>query len=151
MIEKNDIRVVALAGGVGGARLAQGLVNILSPDQLSIVVNTGDDFEHYGLTICPDLDTVTYTLAGLANPGTGWGIEGDTFTCLEAIQRLGNPTWFHLGDRDLATHLVRSQSIEPGETVDRSHPNHMHPPGGQARRAAHVRHTLTHVGAYQPG
>jgi len=117
MSEKNDIKVIALAGGVGGARLVQGLANILTPDQLSIVVNTGDDFEHFGLTICPDLDTVTYTLAGLANPGTGWGIEGDTFACLEAIQRLGSPTWFHVGDRDLATHLVRTDLLSQGKRL----------------------------------
>ena len=117
MDETMNPRVVALAGGVGGARLAQGLASILTPDQLSIVVNTGDDFEHFGLTICPDLDTVTYTLAGLANPGTGWGIEGDTFECLEAIQRLGSPTWFHVGDRDLATHLVRTNLLSQGKRL----------------------------------
>ena len=103
--------VVALAGGVGGARLAQGLAAVLPPDQLSIVVNTGDDFEHLGLTICPDLDTVTYTLAGLSNPGTGWGIEGDTFNCLEGIRRLGGSTWFRLGDQDLATHILRTNLL----------------------------------------
>jgi LPPG:FO 2-phospho-L-lactate transferase len=117
MSEKTDSKVVALAGGVGGARLVQGLANILPPDRLSIVVNTGDDFEHFGLTICPDLDTVTYTLAGLANPGTGWGIEGDTFECLKAIQRLGSPTWFHVGDRDLATHLVRTNLLNQGKKL----------------------------------
>jgi LPPG:FO 2-phospho-L-lactate transferase len=117
MIDTNNPKIVALAGGVGGARLVQGLARILSPDQLSIVVNTGDDFEHFGLTICPDLDTVTYTLAGLSNPGTGWGIEGDTFTCLEAIQHLGSPTWFHLGDRDMATHLVRTNLLKQGKRL----------------------------------
>jgi len=109
--------VVALAGGVGGARLAHGLAAILPPKQLSIVVNTGDDFEHLGLTICPDLDTVTYTLAGLANPDTGWGIEGDTFNCLEGIQRLGDLAWFRLGDRDLATHIVRSNLLRQGQRL----------------------------------
>jgi LPPG:FO 2-phospho-L-lactate transferase len=119
MIEKKDlgVSVVALAGGVGGARLVQGLVKILSPDQLSIVVNTGDDFEQLGLTICPDLDTVRYTLAGLANPGTGWGIEGDTFSCLEALHQLGIPTWFHLGDRDLATHIMRTHFLSQGKRL----------------------------------
>jgi len=117
MNETMHPKVVALAGGVGGARLAQGLANILAPDQLSVVVNTGDDFEHFGLTICPDLDTVTYTLAGLANPGTGWGIEGDTFECLKAMQRLGSPTWFHLGDQDLATHLMRTNLLSQGKRL----------------------------------
>jgi LPPG:FO 2-phospho-L-lactate transferase len=119
MIAKELINpgVVALAGGVGGARLAHGLVNILPPNQLSIVVNTGDDFQHLGLTICPDLDTVTYTLAGLANPGTGWGIEGDTFTCLDAIQKLAGPAWFHLGDQDIATHLVRTHLMKQGNSL----------------------------------
>lgn len=112
-----DVGVVALAGGVGGARLVHGLVNLLHPDQFSIVVNTGDDFEHLGLTICPDLDTVTYTLAGLANPGTGWGIEGDTFSCLEAIQHLGGSTWFRLGDRDLATHIMRTNLLRQGRRL----------------------------------
>jgi len=120
-----DVSVVALAGGVGGARLAHGLVNLLPPDQFSIVVNTGDDFEYLGLTICPDLDTVAYTLAGLANPGTGWGIEGDTFSCLEAILRLGGSTWFRLGDQDLATHIMRTNLLRQG------------------RRLTEVTHTLT--------
>jgi LPPG:FO 2-phospho-L-lactate transferase len=119
MVEKMEFRgrVVALAGGVGGARLTHGLVNLLPPDQLSIVVNTGDDFEHLGLTICPDLDTVTYTLAGLANPGSGWGIEGDTFSCLDALQRLGGATWFRLGDRDLATHIMRTNLLRQGRRL----------------------------------
>jgi LPPG:FO 2-phospho-L-lactate transferase len=109
-----SLNVVALAGGVGGARLANGLANILSPEHLTIIVNTGDDFEHLGLTICPDLDTVTYTLAGLANPQTGWGIRDDTFTTLDWLTRLGGPTWFRLGDGDLATHLLRTQLLRAG-------------------------------------
>ncbi|MBN1259602.1 MAG: 2-phospho-L-lactate transferase [Anaerolineae bacterium] len=112
-----NLNVAALAGGVGGARLAQGLAAILPPERLHIIVNTGDDFEHLGLTICPDLDTVMYTLSGLANPKTGWGIAGDTFTCLEAIQRRGGPGWFNLGDRDLATHILRTQWLHEGQRL----------------------------------
>lgn len=102
------MKVVVLAGGVGGARLASGFYAALPPEDLTIVVNTGDDFDHLGLRICPDLDTVTYTLAGLANRETGWGVAGDTFEALAALERVGGPTWFRLGDRDLATHLQRT-------------------------------------------
>lgn len=115
--EWTHLRVTALAGGVGGARLAHGLAALLDPGALSVVVNTGDDFETLGLTICPDLDTVTYTLAGLANPETGWGLAGDTTAALEALRRLGGPDWFRLGDRDLATHLFRTQRLRAGQTL----------------------------------
>lgn len=108
------LRVVALAGGVGGARLVQGLAALLPPAQLTIIVNTGDDFEHLGLTICPDLDTVLYTLAGLAHPETGWGLAGETFVTLARVAELGGPAWFRLGDRDLATHLVRTHWLRAG-------------------------------------
>jgi LPPG:FO 2-phospho-L-lactate transferase len=109
-----DLRIAALAGGVGGAKLVQGLAYLLPSFRLRIIVNTGDDFEHLGLSISPDVDTVMYTLAGIASPATGWGIEGETFHCLEAITRLGGPGWFRLGDRDLATHLVRTQKLKSG-------------------------------------
>jgi LPPG:FO 2-phospho-L-lactate transferase len=109
-----DLRVVALAGGVGGARLAYGLAALLPPEQLSIIVNTGDDFENLGLTICPDVDTVTYTLAGLSNLETGWGIAGDSFHTLDQLRQLGEDVWFHLGDRDLATHLLRTRWLQGG-------------------------------------
>jgi LPPG:FO 2-phospho-L-lactate transferase len=105
------VNVVVLAGGVGGARLAHGLYHALRPDELSIAVNTGDDFDHLGLRICPDLDTVTYTLAGIANRETGWGIVGDSFEALAALERVGGPAWFRLGDRDLATHLQRTSLL----------------------------------------
>ncbi len=101
--------VVALAGGVGGAKLAVGLQKVLPPGMLTVIVNTGDDFEHWGLTICPDLDTVMYNLAGVNNPETGWGLQGETFNALEAMGRLGGEDWFRLGDRDLAVHLRRSE------------------------------------------
>lgn len=109
--------LVALAGGVGGAKLAHGLYRQLAPDALSVVVNTGDDFELHGLHISPDADTVLYTLAGLANPQTGWGIEGDTFETLGMLKRLGVDTWFLLGDRDFATHILRTQRLRAGETL----------------------------------
>lgn len=112
-----SLRVVALAGGVGGAKLAQGLAASLHPNQLSIIVNTGDDFEYLGLYICPDLDTVTYTLANLANPETGWGIFGDTYNCLESLEKLGDDPWFRLGDHDLATHFFRTRLLQSGERL----------------------------------
>ncbi len=110
-------KIVALAGGVGGAKLAWGLAQLLSPDELTIIVNTGDDFEHMGLSICPDLDTVSYTLAGLANPETGWGRVGETWNCLEELKRFGQPGWFGLGDRDLALHLTRTQLLKEGHSL----------------------------------
>ena len=110
-------RVVAVAGGVGGAKLAHGLAQVLAPDDLTVVVNTADDFEHLGLAISPDLDTVMYTLAGMANSDTGWGIAGDTFEFLAALERLGGETWFRLGDRDLATHVERSRRLWAGESL----------------------------------
>ncbi len=108
------MRVVALAGGVGGAKLAEGLYGVLPPDHLSVVVNTGDDLDLYGLRVCPDLDTVLYTLSGLADPVQGWGIAGDTFATLDLLGRYGVPTWFRLGDRDLATHIRRSELLRGG-------------------------------------
>ncbi len=111
------LKVVALAGGVGGAKMADGLASILTPEELTIVVNTADDFEHLGLTICPDLDTVTYTLAGVANPLTGWGRAGETWTFLDTLKRAGAPTWFRIGDQDLQHHLERTARLRRGETL----------------------------------
>ena len=111
------MKIVALAGGVGGAKLADGLAQILSPENLTIIVNTGDDFEHLGLYISPDLDTVCYTLAGLANPETGWGRREETFNVLENLQKLGGPDWFRLGDRDMATHLERTRRMREGQPL----------------------------------
>ena len=102
--------VVALAGGVGAARFLDGLTRVIAPERVFIIGNTADDAEIHGLHISPDLDTVTYTLAGLANPQHGWGIRGDSFRCLEALGRLGADTWFQLGDLDLATHLYRTDA-----------------------------------------
>ena len=111
------MKIVALAGGVGGAKLAHGLAQILSPKELTIIVNTGDDFEHYGLYICPDLDTVCYTLAGLANPETGWGRVDETWNVIQNASQLGGPSWFNLGDQDLGTHLERTRRLREGQTL----------------------------------
>jgi len=107
-------RVTALAGGVGGAKLAQGLARVVPGDALTIVVNTADDFKLYGLSISPDIDTVMYTLAGLANPVQGWGVAGDTRATLDAIARYGEDPWFLLGDQDFATHIVRTARLRQG-------------------------------------
>ena len=106
--------VVAMAGGVGAARFLDGLTRVVSPERVYIIGNTADDAEIHGLHISPDLDTVTYTLAGLANPQHGWGIRGDSFRCLEALGRLGVDNWFQLGDLDLATHLFRTARLRAG-------------------------------------
>ena len=117
--QDSKLKVVALAGGVGGARLADGLAQVLPPEDLTIVVNTGDDFEHFGLYICPDLDTVCYTLAGLVNPVNGWGRSDETWRALETVRLLGGPAWFHLGDRDLGLHLERTRRRASGEPLSR--------------------------------
>ena len=111
------MKIVALAGGVGGAKLAHGLAQILKPEDLTIIVNTGDDFEHYGLYICPDLDTVCYTLAGLANPETGWGRMDETWNAIENASTLGGLDWFKLGDKDLGTHLERTRRLKAGDSL----------------------------------
>lgn len=113
-VEQN---VVVLVGGVGGAKLALGLQQIVPAERLTVVVNTGDDFWHYGLRICPDLDTVMYTLAGLVDTVNGWGLAGDTTDALEALQRYGEDTWFRLGDRDIATHMLRSHMLRQGHSL----------------------------------
>jgi len=112
-----DLKIVAFAGGVGGAKLADGLARIVQPDHLTVIVNTGDDFEYLGLKISPDLDTVCYTLAGLANPTTGWGRAGETWQALDSLAALGGPTWFRLGDQDLGTHLERTRRLNAGQTL----------------------------------
>ncbi len=108
-------RVVALAGGVGGAKLAYGLARVLAPGDLSVIVNTGDDAEFHGLQVWPDHDTVLYTLAGLADRERGWGRAGETWAAAEELARLGEPAWFRLGDRDLALHVHRSRRLREGE------------------------------------
>jgi LPPG:FO 2-phospho-L-lactate transferase len=111
------MRVAALAGGVGGAKLAGGLAQVLPPESLTVVVNTGDDFDHLGLHISPDLDTVCYTLAGLSSRITGWGRADETWCFLETLDALGGPTWFRLGDRDLALHHERTRRLAGGERL----------------------------------
>lgn len=106
--------IVALAGGVGAARFLQGLVRIVPEKEVTVIVNTGDDIELYSLHISPDLDIVMYTLAGIVNEETGWGIQGDTFHFLEMLQKYGQETWFKLGDKDLATHVCRTNLIKSG-------------------------------------
>ncbi len=110
------MNVVALSGGVGGARLVEGLCRALD-GKLTVIVNTGDDCRHWGLAICPDLDTVMYTLAGVGDAARGWGLRGDTFTAHEAMRAFGEPAWFSLGDRDLATHLTRTAALARGEPL----------------------------------
>jgi LPPG:FO 2-phospho-L-lactate transferase len=110
-------RVVALSGGVGGAKLALGLSRVLPPEELLIVANTGDDFEHLGLSISPDIDTLSYVLAGLDNPVTGWGRRDETWSFMETIATLGGADWFRLGDRDLALHVERTRRLRAGETL----------------------------------
>lgn len=111
-------RVLLLSGGVGGAKLAEGMAQLLPPHDLTIVVNTGDDFEHMGLTICPDIDSVTYMLAGFASSERGWGRADETWSCMEALKQIGSETWFQLGDRDLALHLHRSMRLAAGATLE---------------------------------
>ncbi len=113
---KKDL-VIALSGGVGGAKLALGLARVMPPEKLMVVANTGDDFEHLGLAISPDLDTLVYTLAGLDNPETGWGRRGETWNFMGVLEALGGETWFRLGDADLAMHVERTRRLKSGETL----------------------------------
>lgn len=112
-----DATYLALSGGVGGAKLAAGLASVLPADRLTVIANTGDDFEHLGLHVSPDLDTLMYTLAGRASCETGWGLQGETWHFLEALEELGGDTWFRLGDRDLAVHVERTRRLAQGETL----------------------------------
>lgn len=113
-------KVLAICGGVGGAKLALGLSRILAPEQLSIVTNTADDFEHLGLHISPDLDTVMYTLAGLNNKAQGWGRADETWSFMEALGQLGGQTWFRLGDKDIATHVQRTGLLAEGKSLSQA-------------------------------
>lgn len=113
----NDIHIVALAGGVGGAKFVAGLAKYCAPHSLTIIVNTADDFEHLGLYISPDVDTVCYTLGNIENPVTGWGIAHDSYSVLDGIRHLGGPDWFRLGDKDISTHLERTRRLQKGEKL----------------------------------
>jgi LPPG:FO 2-phospho-L-lactate transferase len=110
--------ILALSGGIGGAKLALGLQSVLEPGQLTVAVNTGDDFEHLGLAICPDLDTTLYTLAGLANPELGWGRAEESWNFMGELARLGGEVWFRLGDKDLALHIERTRRLAAGEPLE---------------------------------
>jgi len=110
-------RCLALSGGIGGAKLALGLARVLRPAQLTVAANTGDDFSHFGLYICPDLDTVMYTLAERSNREVGWGLEGESWNFLDALKALGQESWFQLGDRDLATHVTRTNMLAEGRSL----------------------------------
>jgi LPPG:FO 2-phospho-L-lactate transferase len=112
-----DVVLTALAGGVGAARFLRGLVDVVPPDSVTVIVNTGDDDTFHGLHVSPDLDSVTYTLADAQNPNTGWGLAGETFHAIDALERYGRPTWFRLGDRDLATHLFRTERLRTGASL----------------------------------
>jgi LPPG:FO 2-phospho-L-lactate transferase len=109
--------VVALSGGVGGAKLSLGLSRVLGPGALTVIINTGDDFDHLGLRICPDIDTTLYTLAGLANQELGWGRADESWAFMETLATLGGESWFRLGDRDLALHVERTRRLRAGETL----------------------------------
>src|SRR5688572_19400709 len=111
------MKVAALAGGVGGAKFLLGLVRVMDPKDLTIIANTGDDIVLHGLRISPDPDIITYTLAGVVNPETGWGFRDESFRVLEQLAKLGGPDWFRLGDRDLAIHIRRTELMEAGATL----------------------------------
>jgi len=108
------MRITALAGGIGASKFLLGVSDVMPPRDITVIANTGDDIELFGLRICPDIDTVTYTLAGVINPTTGWGLSGDTFECLQGLKRYYGDAWFNLGDRDLATHIFRTNQLRQG-------------------------------------
>src|SRR5258708_8953871 len=111
------MRIAALAGGVGGSKLVLGLYRVMEPRELTVIANTGDDVVMHGLHISPDPDILIYTLADLVNPETGWGFRGETFRVAEGLAQYGRPTWFQLGDRDLATHIHRTAWLDSGVTL----------------------------------
>ena len=112
------VKYLALSGGVGGAKLAVGLTHAVPPEELAVLVNTGDDFEHLGLHVSPDLDTLLYTLAGINNPTTGWGRDAETWSFMGALEEVGAPTWFRLGDNDLALNVLRTHALRSGTTLN---------------------------------
>jgi LPPG:FO 2-phospho-L-lactate transferase len=111
------MKITALAGGVGASKFLLGLTRVMPPEDVTIIANTGDDIEMFGLRICPDIDTVTYTLAGVIDDRAGWGLRNDTFECLQNLASFGEDTWFNLGDKDLATHLFRTNQLRQGRSV----------------------------------
>ncbi len=137
--------VVALCGGVGGAKLAHGLAMALEPDELSIIVNTGDDFEHLGLRISPDVDSVIYALAGLSDPVRGWGRRDETWKFMEALKGLGGEDWFQLGDGDLAMHVERSWRLAQGSTLSGITAHFCACTGDPVPGSAHERRSRAHA------
>src|SRR5216684_8185007 len=117
MPSKSKLKITALAGGVGASKLLLGLYELMNPSALTIIVNTGDDITLHGLKISPDLDIVTYTLAGIVDPAKGWGFRGETFHALKRLAKYGRADWFNLGDRDLATHIHRTALLAEGKTL----------------------------------
>src|SRR5262249_32560626 len=109
--------ITVFTGGTGGAKFVDGLRRVVPPEELTIIVNTGDDQDWWGLYVSPDIDSIVYMLAGVLSPERGWGVRGDTFHCLQAMKALSEPSWFSLGDRDLATHLLRTQLLSQGRTL----------------------------------
>lgn len=109
--------ICVLTGGTGGAKFVDGLRQVMPEEEIAVVVNTGDDLQWWGLYVSPDVDSITYVLSGLLSGERGWGVKGDTFFCLQAMGQLGEPTWFHTGDRDLAMHLLRSRLLAEGKTL----------------------------------
>ena len=109
--------ICVLSGGTGGAKFIDGLRQVMPPEEITIIVNTGDDLMWWGLYVSPDIDSITYVLSGMLSRERGWGVKGDTFLCLQAMGQLGEPTWFHTGDRDLAVHLLRSRLLAEGKTL----------------------------------
>ena len=147
--------IVVLTGGTGGAKFVDGLRQVVPAKDLTIIVNTGDDLEWWGLYVSPDLDSITYVLAGLLSKERGWGVKGDTFFCLQAMGELGEPIWFHAGDRDLAVHLLRTKLLTARQDADRgrrrnrrqdgragAHSPHEQCPRGNPGRHAHRRTEL---------
>ncbi len=118
MSRKSNPRYIVLSGGIGGAKFALGMSHVVPGENLTVIANTGDDFEHFGLCISPDLDTLMYTIGGLADEETGWGQRDETWNFMKALEALGEETWFNLGDRDLATHVVRTQRLAAGEGLE---------------------------------
>src|SRR5258708_14912118 len=111
------MKITALAGGIGASKFLLGLASVIPPEDITVIANTGDDIELFGLGISPDIDTVTYTLAGVINETTGWGLAGDTFQCLGWLARYTEAAWFSLGDRDLATHIHRTEQLRRGQSL----------------------------------
>ena len=137
-------RYVAITGGVGGAKLALGLTQLLGPDEIAFIVNTGDDFEHLGLHVSPDIDTLVYTLSGQSNTEVGWGRRGETWQFMQALKQFGGETWFNLGDLDLAMHVERTQRLRQGRTPDRRHARTRNCARRQARDPADERCAGSH-------